>query len=100
MLKQLKWNKFLFMVTDFLKKIIHGNKHRTQRVRENHLRGPKSLDKAASCSEQLIQKQNSVKTCTKSPKKETPSIYGNRCSLNQKRKSCSSKAGMNWLKPY
>ena len=37
-------------------------------------------------TEQMTEKQNSVKTCTKSPKKETPSIYGNRCSFDQKGK--------------
>ena len=51
-------------------------------------------------SEQLTEKQNSVKTCTKFPKKETPSIYGNRCSFDKKRKDCPYKAGMNRLKSY
>ena len=51
-------------------------------------------------SEQMTEKQNSVKTCTKSPKRETPPIYGNRCSFNQKRKSCPYKAGMKRLKSY
>ena len=46
----------------------------------------------------MTEKQNSVKTCTKSPKKETLSIYGNRCSFDQKRKGCPYKAGMNQLK--
>ena len=51
-------------------------------------------------SEQMTEKQNSVKTCTKSTKKETPPIYGNQCSYNQKRKSCPCKAGMKRLKSY
>ena len=51
-------------------------------------------------SEQMTEKQNSVKTCTKSPKRETPPIYGNRCSFNQKMKSCPYKAGMKRLKSY
>ena len=37
-------------------------------------------------TEQMTEKQNSVKTRIKSPKKETPSIYGNRCSFDQKGK--------------
>ena len=45
-------------------------------------------------------KQNSVKTCTKSPKKETPSIYGDQCSFDQKRKGWPYKAGMNRLKSF
>ena len=51
-------------------------------------------------SEQMTEKQNSVKICTKSTRKETPPIYGNRCSFDQKRKSCPYKAGIKWLKSY
>ena len=51
-------------------------------------------------SEQMTEKQNSVKTCTKSPKRETPPIYGNRCNFNQKRKSCPYKAGIIRLESY
>ena len=51
-------------------------------------------------SEQMTEKQSSVKTCTKSPKRETSPFYGNRCSFNQKRKSCAYKAGMKRLKSY
>ena len=51
-------------------------------------------------SEQMTEKQNSVKICTQSPKKETPSIYGNRRSFYQKRKGCPYKAGMHQLKSY
>ena len=49
-------------------------------------------------SEQITEKQYSVETCTKSPKKETPPIYGSRYSFDQKRKSCHYKAGMNQVK--
>ena len=48
----------------------------------------------------MTKKQNSVKTCTRSLKKEKPRIYGNRFSFDQNRKSCQYKAGMNWLKLY
>ena len=51
-------------------------------------------------SEQMTEKQNSVKTCTKYPKKETPALYGSSCSFDQKRKGCPYKAGMNRLKSY
>ena len=51
-------------------------------------------------SEQMTEKQNGVKTCTKSPKRETPPIYGSRCSFDQKRKGCPYKAGMNRLESY
>ena len=51
-------------------------------------------------SEQMTEKRNSVKICAKSTKTETPPIYGNRCSFDQKRKSCPYKAGMKWLKSY
>ena len=36
--------------------------------------------------QQITGKEISVKTCTESPKKERPPIYGNRCSFDQKRK--------------
>ena len=48
----------------------------------------------------MTEKQNSVKICTKSTKTKTPPIYGNRCSFDQKRKSCPYEAGMNRLKSY
>ena len=51
-------------------------------------------------SEQWTEKQNSVKTCTKSPRKETTPIYRNRCCFDQRRKSCPNKAGRNRLKTY
>ena len=40
-------------------------------------------------SEQMTEKQNSVKICTKSTKTETPPIYGNRCSFDQKKEKLS-----------
>ena len=51
-------------------------------------------------SEQMTEKQYKVKTCTKSPKKGTPPIYGNSCSFDQKRKGCPIEVGMNRLKLY
>ena len=36
--------------------------------------------------EQMTEKQKSVKTCTSYLEKETPPIYGNRCSFEQKGK--------------
>ena len=51
-------------------------------------------------SEQMTEKQNSVITCTKFPKRETPSVYGKRCSFDQKRKSCPYKAGVKQLKSH
>ena len=51
-------------------------------------------------SEEMTEKQNSVKTCSKASKKETPAIYGSRCSFDLKRKSCSFKVSMNRLKSY
>ena len=35
----------------------------------------------------MAEKQNSVKICTKSPKKETTPWYGNRPGFDQKRKA-------------
>ena len=51
-------------------------------------------------SEQMTEKQNSVKICTKSTGRETPPIYGDRCGFDQNRKSCPYKAGIKWLKSY
>ena len=48
----------------------------------------------------MTEKQKSVESCTKSPKKETPPIYGNRCGFDRKRKGCPYEAGMNRLKSY
>ena len=50
-------------------------------------------------SEQMTEKQNIAKTCTKSPEKKTPSIYRNRCNFDQKRKGYR-KADINRLKSY
>ena len=90
-----------FMVTDCLGKIFKEINIARLRVWEKHLRGTKSPGKATGCLENILwtndSKQNSVKTCTNSPKKETPPIYGIRCSFDQKTKICPYKAGMNWL---
>ena len=51
-------------------------------------------------TERMTENQNSVKTCTRSLMKETPPIYGNRCSFDQKRKNCPRKADINRLKSY
>ena len=51
-------------------------------------------------SEQMTEKQNSVKTCSKTSKKETPTIYGSRCSCDLKRKTYPYEVGMNRLKSY
>ena len=40
-------------------------------------------------SEQMTEKQNSVKTCTNSPRKEKTPIHGNRCSFDEKYKKMS-----------
>ena len=40
-------------------------------------------------SEQMTEKRNSVKICTKSTKTETTPIYGNRCSFDQKKENLS-----------
>ena len=42
-------------------------------------------------TEQMTEKQNSVKTCTRSLKKETHSIYGNRFGFDQKGKVVQTK---------
>ena len=47
-----------------------------------------------------LKEQNSVKTCTKSPKMETTPFYGNRCNFDKKRKSCPYKKSMKRLKSY
>ena len=41
-------------------------------------------------SEQMTEKQNSVKIFTKSTKTETPPIYGNRSSFDQKKEKLSA----------
>ena len=46
----------------------------------------------------MTEEQNSVKTCTKTPKKETIPIYRNCCSFDQKSKGCLQKTGVNRLK--
>ena len=52
-------------------------------------------------SEQMTQKKrNSMKTCAKSSKKETPPIYGVRCGLDRKSKDIPFKVVMNQVKCY
>ena len=51
-------------------------------------------------TEQMTEKQNSVKNCTRFLKKETPPLYGSRCSFDQKREGCPYEADMNRLKLY
>ena len=93
-----------FMVRDCLWKLFKGINIARQRVWEKHLRGKKSPGTATGCLENLLWtndwKQNSVTICTKSPKKETPPIYGICCSFDQKRKICPFKSGMNRLEIY
>ena len=51
--KQLKWNKFLFCGDRLSGKIIHGDYHRRQRIREKQLRGTESPDNTTDCLEKL-----------------------------------------------
>ena len=93
-----------FIVTDCLEKLFKEINIARLRVWEKHLGGTKSRGKATGCLENLlwtnVWKQNSVKTCTKSPKRETLPIYVIRCSFDQKRKIRPYKAGMNRLELY
>ena len=100
--KQLKWSKFHFFGDRLSGKFVHGiniadsvSEKITQEKQTPLIRRQVVW---RNYSEQLTEKQNSVKTCTKSPKTETPSIYGNRCSFDQKRKGCPYKAGITRLK--
>ena len=88
MSKQLKWNKFPF----------YGDRLSGKKFSRG-LTSPDSLSEKVTqveqrplirrqvvwtnCTEQMTEKQNSVETCTRSLKKETPPIYGNRCSFDQ-----------------
>ena len=93
-----------FMVTDCLGKLFTGTNvadnvsEKITQEEQRSLVGRQFFWR--NYSEQMTEKQNNVKTCTKSPKQETPPIYGNRCSSDQKRKSCPNKAGLNRLKSY
>ena len=97
--KQLKWNMFRFHGDRLSRKIIHGIDIADSVSAEITWEEQSPLIRRQvvwrNYSEQKAEKQNSVKTCTKSPKKETHSIYGNRCSFDQKRKGCPYKAGVN-----
>ena len=99
--KQLKWNKFPFW-EDRLD--IHGINNADSVSEKITWEEQSPLIRWQvvwrKYSEQMTEKQNSVKTCTKSPKKERPSLYWNRCCLDQKRKVCPYKACMNRLKSY
>ena len=90
------------MVTECLAKIFHGINIADSVSEKITLEEQSPLIRRQvvwrNYSEQMTEKQNSVKTCTKSPKKETHSIYGNRCSSDQKRKGCPCKAGINRMK--
>ena len=104
MTKQLKWNKFPFMVTHWLRILSRGlaspdsvSEKITQEEQSPLIRRQVVW---RNYSKQMTEKRNSVKICTKSTKPETTPIYGNRCCCDQKRKSCPYKAGMKWLKSY
>ena len=84
MSKQLKWNKFPFYGDSLSEKI-------TQVEQSPLIRGQVVW---RNYSEQLTKKQKSVKTCTRSLKKKTPPLYGNRCNFDQKRKGCPYEAGL------
>ena len=92
MSKQLKWNKLPCYGERLSGKLFTGINISRQLVRENHSNGIESLIRRQvawrNYSEQKLEKQNSVKTCTRYLKKETPPIYGNRCCFDQKRKGC------------
>ena len=81
-----------FMVTDFLGKLLTGinivdsvSEKITQEEQSPLIRRQVVW---RNYSEQMTEKQNSVKTCTNSPRKKTP-IYGNRCSFDEKYKKMS-----------
>ena len=116
-LKLVKWKKELvcqnnssgssspFMVTVCLAKLFTGINIARRRVWEIHSSGTLSLIRRQvvwrNYYEQMTEKRNSVKTCTRSSlKKETPPINGNRFSFDQKKKGCPYKAGMIQLKSY
>ena len=92
MSKQLKWNKFPYYDERLSGKVFTGINISRQLVGENHSSGIESLIRRQvawrNYSEQMTEKQNSVKTCTRYLKKETLPIYGNCCSFDQKRKGC------------
>ena len=93
-----------FMVTVCLAKVFTWINIARQRVWEIHSSGTQSLIRRQvvwrNYTEQITEKQNSVKICTRSLKKETPPICGNRCGFDQKKKSCPYKAVMIQLESY
>ena len=93
MSKQLKWNKFPYYGDRLSGKFFTGINISRQPVGENHSSGIESLIRRQvvwrNYSEQMTEKQNSVKTCTRYLKNQTPPIYGNRCSFDQKKERLS-----------
>ena len=69
----------LFLVTDCL-----GKKFTGINIADIEKQSPPIRQQVdwRNYSEQWTEKQNSVKTCTKSPKKETTPIYKKLCSFN------------------
>ena len=100
--KHLKWKKVPFYGDRLSGKFFYGiniadsvSKKITQEEQSPLIRRQVVWTKF---SEQMTENQNSVKTCTQSAKKETPSIYGNRCRFDQKRNGCPYKVDVNRLK--
>ena len=85
--KQLKWNKFPFYGDRLDIQGINIADSVSERITSEE-QSPLIRRQVVwrKYSEQMTEKQNSVKTCTKSPKMETTFIYGNRCSFDQKGK--------------
>ena len=100
--KQLKWHKFPFYGDRLSGKMIYGvnigNSVSEKITQEEQSPLISRQVVRRNYSEQMTEKQDSVKTCTKSPKKETPSIYGNRCRFDQKRNGCPFKVDVKRLK--
>ena len=91
-----------FMVTDCLGKILTSQSARLRKSLKKNKISPliwliRRQVVWRKYFEQKTEKQHSFKTCTESPQKKTPPIYGNCCSLDQKTKNCPNKAGMNRL---
>ena len=105
--KQIKWNTFLF----------YGD--RLSGKMENYSRGSTSPDSVFEkitweeerplirrqavwriYSDQMTEKQNSVKIAPSPQKNETTPVYGNRCSFDEKKKGGLYKVGMNRLESY
>ena len=104
MSKPIKSNKFPFLVTNCLGNLFRRINISRQRVWENHQSETVSLIRrqviCRNYFKQMSEKQNGVKTCTRSLKKKTTPMCGNRCSFVRKRKGCPYKTGMKRLKSY